>query len=97
MGVLEVRLWFYIVVSVLDWITTQVLLAQGVAIEANPIAASFAHEPLQLLLFKAVLTILVVLTALRLARHRRSLAETGMAVAAALTMFVVACGLATVA
>ena len=97
MNVLAVRIGMYVFASVVDLITTVLLLGAGRGIEANPIAAQFAHEPIQLILFKAVVTGLVIFTACRLARIRRETAETAMAAATAVTVFVVVCGLSTVA
>jgi hypothetical protein len=96
MNVLAVRVAMYVFASVVDLITTVILLGTGRGIEGNPLAARFAHDPVQLVLFKLIVTGLVVFTAYRLARLRRPLAETTMAAATALTIFVVVCGLATV-
>ena len=96
MNLLAVRIGMYVFAAVVDLITTVILIGSGRGIEANPIAAQFAHDPVQLVIFKTVVTGLVVFTAYRLARVRRETVETAMAAATAITVFVVVCGLSTV-
>lgn len=97
MNRLTIRIALYVAVCVTDLLATILIVQSGRGIEANPIAARFAHDPVQLILFKTAITGLIILVATRLARLHRQLAETAMAAACAVTMFAVACGLATVA
>lgn len=96
MNALRVRILIYAIVSMIDLITTLILTDAGRAREMNPIAMLFVENPAQLVLFKTIVTALVVIIAYRLARYSRVLAETGMALVATVTMFVVACGLTAV-
>ena len=96
MNLLAVRIGMYVFAAVVDLVTTLILLQSGRGIEANPIAAQFAHDPAQLIAFKTVVTGMVVFVACRLAAIHRALAETAMAAATAITVFVVLCGLSTV-
>lgn len=86
----------FLAVSLVDWMSTHLLVGEGLAIEANPVAAQFAHDPWHFLAFKATLVAVVVLTAVRLAAHRVSWAANALAVASAVTVLVAGCGLATV-
>lgn len=96
MNVLRFRILIYLIVGMIDLITTLILVGSGRALEINPLASMFVGNPAQLVLFKTIVMSLIVLVAYRLARYSRMLAESAMAVAATVTMFVVACGLSTV-
>lgn len=96
MNILRFRILVYLIVSMVDLITTLILVGSGRALEINPLASMFVGNPAQLVLFKTIVMTLIVLVAYRLARYSRMLAESAMAVAATVTMFVVACGLSTV-
>lgn len=96
MTVLRIRIKVYVAASLVDLISTLVLVYTGRAIEVNPIAAQFAHDAVQLTLFKAILVGLVILVACQLAKYSRRLAENAMLFASVITMLVVSWGLSTV-